>query len=82
LSTIVEEEGRGGGGRDKEEEQQRVEEDISMVVLGKGIPYTPLIVAWDPHRRRMEVRVPAALAAVLEDQERRRIDQEETSTSR
>lgn len=81
LSTIGEEDGRGGGGRDdREEEQQRVEEDISMVVLGKGIPYTPLIVAWDPHRRRMEVRVPAALAAVLEDQERRRIDEAEAST--
>ena len=83
LNTIVEEDGRGDGeGRDREEEQQRVGEDISMVVLGKGIPYTPLIVAWHPHRRRMEVRVPAALAAILEDQERRRIDQEEASAPR
>jgi len=82
LSTIVEEDGRRDGGRDREEEQERVEEDISMVVLGKGISYTPLIVAWDPHRRRMEVRVPAALAAILEDQERRRIDQEKSSAPR
>eukprot|EP00624_Nannochloropsis_granulata_P006300 evm.model.NODE_4650_length_26121_cov_23.177099.5 len=80
LSTIVEEEGRGLEGRVRDEEQQRVEEDISMVVLGKEIPYTPLIVAWDPYRRRMEVRIPAALAAILEDQERRSTDQADGST--
>jgi len=80
LMTIVEEEGRGGEGRDREEEHQSVEEDISMVVIGKEISYTPLIVAWDPHRRRMEVRIPAALAAVLEDEEWRSIDQADGST--
>lgn len=40
-------------------------EDISLVVLGKGLPVTPLTVAWEPRRRRLEVRVPAAVAAAL-----------------
>lgn len=40
-------------------------EDISLVVVGKGLPLTRLTVVWEPRRRRLEVRVPAALAAAL-----------------
>ena len=40
-----------------------------MVVLGKGLPVTQLAVAWEPRRRRLEVRVPAAVAAALRGQD-------------
>lgn len=44
-------------------------EDISLVVLGKGVPLTRLQVKWDPRRRRLNVRVPAGLAAAVGGQE-------------
>lgn len=53
-------------------ERSMVEEgtNISMVVLGEDI-HMPLLVVWDPDRRRMDVRIPATLAAQLEGQEKK-----------
>lgn len=76
-TTLVGEEGGKEGGErrrrrrreadDKEEEdgERLVEEDISLVVIGKGLPYTPLTVRWDPRKKRMEVKIPATLKALL-----------------
>ena len=52
----------------EEEEQAFVTEDVSLVVVGRGVPATALDVRWDPRRRRIEIKVPKALAEVLEGQ--------------
>lgn len=55
----------GDGGSDSAQQPAQVTEDVSVVVVGKGVPVTRLDVVWEPRRRRLEVRVPASLAAAL-----------------
>lgn len=69
MLTVAEaEDGHKGSSSDGERSMVQEGTNISMVVLGEGI-HMPLVVAWDPERRRMDVRVPVALAAQLEEQE-------------
>ncbi|EWM23962.1 proteasome a type [Nannochloropsis gaditana] len=56
-------------GRSVQESECCIEEDVSIAVVGKNLPYTSLFVSWDPWSRRMKVSIPKALAQRFERQE-------------